>query len=407
MSKQGKGQPGRVSAWAVLVVALANQMLWNLWHAWGTGMPWPLAVALGTVPVLMAMGTSALSARVRAGWLQQTVTYAVMLAAIGISVLAQYDTLMVWTRSPTIAVLFPGVGDLAVLIALHTLIGEAPAPRAAAAPEAVSVRAPVPGPGRVAGMVRRLLLFRSAGRDRAAEPVPVPVAEAPPVPPVPLAPPVPPAAPVPPVPDRQEADRTGGPDRTEEPVPARTGSPDRTDERTGPDRDAPPDRTADRTDEQDQEADRTGRADRTADRRRAKKPAPKAVEARADDEKALRLLDEAFAGQAPADVSIGQVRRVLGNARYERGKRLHGLWVASRTAEPRTGTEEAGTGRTGTAPGAGTGQSGADRTGTERTGSAGTPSPDRTGTPDRPDAGPAELESREPETLRELETVPA
>ncbi|WP_242892532.1 hypothetical protein [Actinomadura litoris] len=117
-------RPGLIWACAVLTIAAANQLLWNLWHAFDTGMPHPLAVATGAVPVLLALGTSALAARVRCGNVQRTLTYGVMLAAIGISILAQYDLLMHWMGSKAVAVLFPTVGDLATLIALHVLIAE-------------------------------------------------------------------------------------------------------------------------------------------------------------------------------------------------------------------------------------------------------------------------------------------
>ncbi|MUN41443.1 hypothetical protein [Actinomadura litoris] len=126
-------RPGLIWACAVLTIAAANQLLWNLWHAFDTGMPHPLAVATGAVPVLLALGTSALAARVRCGNVQRTLTYGVMLAAIGISILAQYDLLMHWMGSKAVAVLFPTVGDLATLIALHVLIAD-PVPVRVAAP---------------------------------------------------------------------------------------------------------------------------------------------------------------------------------------------------------------------------------------------------------------------------------
>lgn len=177
-------RPGLVWAWAVLLIAGANQLLWNLWHAFALGMPEPLAFALGAGPVLLAIGTSALATRVQGGWVLRVLTYGVMLSAIGLSIWAQYELLMLWTRSQVVAVLFPAVGDLAVLIALHVLI---------AAPRADRAALPVPGQGPV----------REPVWD--AEPVPVHATVPAAVPPAPLEP----------VPGQ-----TGGPDRP--------GTPDRT-----------------------------------------------------------------------------------------------------------------------------------------------------------------------------------
>lgn len=309
-------RPGRGWAWTVLLTAGANQLLWNLWHAFATGMPEPLALALGAMPVLLAIGTSAIATRVRGGHVHRGLTYGVMLSAIGLSIWAQYELLMLWTRSVVVAVLFPAVGDLAVLIALHTLISETRADRSAVretgrrrfgwlvrrtgapVPDDVPVQAPVPD----------------------AEPVPVRAAgPAAPlersVPDVPAVP-VPAAVPV----------QTAGPDRD---LPAvRTGT-------------VPAAQTGTEATEQTGTA-RTGLPVRTDD-------VPALASKKDGDEAALEQLDDAFAGTAPADVTIGMVRRELGGAGFARAKRLHGLWLA------RTGAADRSEGRSGT------GVDGADR----------------------------------------------
>lgn len=325
-------RPGRGWAWTVLLTAGGNQLLWNLWHAFATGMPEPLALALGAMPVLLAIGTSAIATRVRGGRIHRGLTYGVMLSAIGLSIWAQYELLMLWTRSVVVAVLFPAVGDLAVLIALHTLISETRADRSAVretgrrrfgwlvrrtgapVPDGVPVQAPVQAPVPDAGHVPVRVgeeTAEPAGADRPLDaPVPDRVPE-----------PVPAAAPV----------RTAGPER---PVPAvRTGTVPA--EQTGTDRTAQPG---------------TGRAGTPvhAD------DVPALTSPKDGDEAALEQLDAAFAGTDPAEVSIGMVRKQLGGAGFARGKRLHGLWVANRQAAPtRTGAPDRGADRSGAEPGTG------------------------------------------------------
>jgi hypothetical protein len=202
--------------------------------------------------------------------------------------------------------------------------------------------------------------------------------------------------------------RTGygpGPDAADiaRPASVRSGTADRAEPvQEGPvpaDRTEPgpvvlePDRTADRPVERTgmggpDRVRRTGTV-RSGSRRtgpvRRTEPTPVA-KAKSGDEDALRRLDAAFEGQDPAGVSIGQVRKALDGARYERAKRLHKLW-ADRTADQSgpAGTRRSGTGGPGGSESA----------------------PDRTA--DRSEDGPADQDQDGPvrDADRELETVPA
>jgi hypothetical protein len=281
----------------VLGTALANQLLWNLWHAFLTGMPWPLAVATGAVPVLLAMGTSVLAERAQAGPKKQVLTYAVMVGAIAISVFAQFDLLMRWTHQIAVAVLFPAVSDLAVLIALHSLMSPPPA-----GPASAKDRAGTDGSSADSGPVAAPPAAVAVPVRAERETVPATGAANGPV---------------------------GGPVRDTSAVPAAStgGSGEGGDQPAGPVR-----------------RGGQGAGTSSTSARRPRNPTGTAADAAGleltpKDQKALALLGEKLAGRDPAEVSIGEVRRLIGEpgrpARFERGKRLREAWVAMGTVPAR------------------------------------------------------------------------
>lgn len=365
-------RPGLIWAWVVLLIAGANQLLWNLWHAFALQMPGPLALALGAGPVLLAITTSALATRVRAGFIHRALTYGVMLSAIGLSIWAQFELLMLFTRSALVAVLFPAVGDLAVLIALHTLISGPPGERTGTRRPGWLVRRSVRTVP--AAPLEGAAADRTADRSAGASPA------------VPLEKSVPAA-------DRT-AERSAPAARTERVPAEQTGTKRVADRSTRPVEtesvpaartDAVPVRTesvpAVRT-EPVPAADRSaGRSTSRSAGRVPTRSVPAVTSPKDGDQAALERLDRAFAGVDPAEVSIGMVRKELDGAGFARGKRLHGLWLARTASAGRSSTGEAGADRTADRSTDRAGTDEDDRAGTPE--QTGTPAPEQTGTKER------------------------
>jgi hypothetical protein len=214
---------GRGMAWATLLVAGTISLGVNLWHAFdqadGQVTVWfgALAVMYGTAPVVLAAFQSHSAAFTPKGWFRLTLTYALMLLGMALSIRAQAAAVEPFAGRGWRWV-FPVMVDLSTIEALITLVISARRTAAATStgvPEQAPVRRPV----------------------RDTEPVPVRAAVPPAVPAAPVEPvpaPVPPAVPVQTAgPERAVPAPVPAPDRTAEPAPDRPGTADLTSAKAG------------------------------------------------------------------------------------------------------------------------------------------------------------------------------
>ncbi|WP_106403770.1 hypothetical protein [Actinocorallia populi] len=113
---------------SVLLIAGANGLLFNLHHALhletanGEPLPTELAVAFGTIPVVLAGGMSVLAVQTQFGKFLKSLIWAVVLGTISLSVVAQYDVLIDYLGNQAIALIYPIVGDVATIVALEVVI---------------------------------------------------------------------------------------------------------------------------------------------------------------------------------------------------------------------------------------------------------------------------------------------
>ena len=118
---------------SVLLIAGANGLLFNLHHALhletanGEPLPTELAIAFGTIPVVLAGGMSVLAAQTQFGRFLKSLIWAVVLGTISLSVVAQYDVLIDYLGNQAIALIYPTVGDVATIVALEVVINPAKA----------------------------------------------------------------------------------------------------------------------------------------------------------------------------------------------------------------------------------------------------------------------------------------
>lgn len=108
-------------AWAVLLISGADGLVLNVWHAVHTSLPTPLAVMVGSVPILLATGLTEVVSRSNAGRMLWALTFTVMVGTMGLSVAGQASVLHTPFGSWSIAVAYPLIMDLATLVALSTI----------------------------------------------------------------------------------------------------------------------------------------------------------------------------------------------------------------------------------------------------------------------------------------------
>lgn len=182
----------RAAAWLVLAVAGATTVAFNVWHAVHAGMPAPLAPLEGVAPVMVAMGLSHVVAAYRGGWFLKAATFAVMLAAMVLSLDATGSVVR-----PALGRswwLFGGVVDAAALVALQVILS--PESRAAAkalrqasrgpartpagsVPESVSGSAVSTGPESAGVQSGGRVSVQPRVQSRSPSPVPVRISEEP------------------------------------------------------------------------------------------------------------------------------------------------------------------------------------------------------------------------------------
>jgi hypothetical protein len=142
---------GLIAAWLCLIIAGAATVTFNISHALHSGMATTLGVVEGLVPVALAMVVSHLVATSRAGKFLKTVTFAVMIGAMALSVRA--TGAVVEPAAGSLWWLFGAVVDTAALVALQVLLSlqsraaqiasERAQSEAAAADERVTLRAQI------------------------------------------------------------------------------------------------------------------------------------------------------------------------------------------------------------------------------------------------------------------------
>ena len=111
---------GLIAAWLCLIIAGTTTVTFNVWNAFHSGMVWPVAVLVGISPVALAMVVSHLVATCRAGNFLKTVTFAVMVGAMVLSVRA--TGVVVAPAEGKLWWLFGAVIDTAALVALQLLL---------------------------------------------------------------------------------------------------------------------------------------------------------------------------------------------------------------------------------------------------------------------------------------------
>ncbi|GAB2859133.1 hypothetical protein GCM10022221_68370 [Actinocorallia aurea] len=157
----------RARRWAAfgMVLSAGNGLLFNLWHAYETGLADPLAAAFGTVPVLLAAAVSVIAEEKHVGPLVRALVWAVMLGTIALSVVAQYGVLYAAIGNMSVAILYPAVCDIATIVCLNVLIGDTAAvadkatlpvsPRTVSAPDVAPARVGVAAPVSVSPPARQ------------------------------------------------------------------------------------------------------------------------------------------------------------------------------------------------------------------------------------------------------------
>lgn len=140
---------GLIAAWLCMIIAGVTTVTFNCWHAFHSAMAWPVAVLVGIAPVALAMVVSHLVAVSRAGKFLKSVTFAVMLGAMALSVRA--TGAVVAPAFGNLWWLFGAVIDTGALVALQVLLSlkakaareevQRAADEAAAADERTALRA--------------------------------------------------------------------------------------------------------------------------------------------------------------------------------------------------------------------------------------------------------------------------
>jgi hypothetical protein len=140
---------GLIAAWLCMIIAGVTTVTFNVWHAFHSAMAWPVAVLVGIAPVALAMVVSHLVAVSRAGKFLKTVTFAVMVGAMALSVRA--TGAVVAPAFGSLWWLFGAVIDTGALVALQVLLSlkakaardeaQRAADEAAAADERTALRA--------------------------------------------------------------------------------------------------------------------------------------------------------------------------------------------------------------------------------------------------------------------------
>jgi hypothetical protein len=111
------------AAWAVLIGMGSTSVTYNIYHSVHTGhMLWYLALPYGVAPVFGAVFLSHLVAVHKGGWFIQSLVFAVMLGAMGLSMGAIAS--VVAPAAGDLRWLFGAVLDAAALIALRILLSE-------------------------------------------------------------------------------------------------------------------------------------------------------------------------------------------------------------------------------------------------------------------------------------------
>jgi len=117
----GSHKSARGVAWAVLVGIGLTTITFNVYHAFHAGrMPAPLDVLYGMVPITLAMGLSHIVAAYRGGLVMKTVTFAVMGAAMWLSISAV--AAVVTAAAGGNRWLFGLAMDAGTLMALHVVL---------------------------------------------------------------------------------------------------------------------------------------------------------------------------------------------------------------------------------------------------------------------------------------------
>jgi len=115
----------KAAAWAVLVVIGGTQITFNIVHAvHGGRLNLVLAILYGIAPVFTAMCLSHIVATYKGGWFMQTVTFAVMLGAMGLSISAAAAVVAPAAGPDARKWLFGLVLDTGVLLALRVILSE-------------------------------------------------------------------------------------------------------------------------------------------------------------------------------------------------------------------------------------------------------------------------------------------
>lgn len=147
MDSKDRAPHGRGMAWATLLVAGGISLGVNLWHAFDQAhghVTWwfaALAVMYGTAPVVLAAFQAHSAAFTPKGWFRLTLTYALMLLGMALSLRAQAAAVEPFAGKGWRWV-FPVMVDLSTIEALITLVISARAVRTATRTEPERTAAP-------------------------------------------------------------------------------------------------------------------------------------------------------------------------------------------------------------------------------------------------------------------------